>query len=163
MSFTLLSVALLLIVAVCVAFGIINGIKQGLIRSAISFAVTLCSLIVAGTLAVLIFKLEVISDLAYEFIYSLGITNELIGIDELIYAYSRALVAPFLFVLLFALASLLFGTVKNIFFKTKLKKLPDDTEAVSEDDPWYKKHSVLFGAIISGFCGFIKAAVHLIF
>ncbi len=156
MSVALFSISIFLVAAVCMAFGIINGIKKGLIRSAISFAVTLCSMITAGVVAVLISK--ALSDVLYDLVESTGLTDGLSDMDALVYAYSRAIVTPFMFVILFALIILIFGAIMKIILNTKLKKLSDDSKTVPENAPWHIKHSTLLGAIVGGISGFIVAA-----
>ena len=155
MSFTLFSIAIFLIAAVCVAFGIINGIKRGIIRSAISFAVTVVSMIIAGVVAVLLSK--ALSGVINDIVESTGITNGLSDIAVLVFAFSRAVVTPFMFVILFPLVSLILGGIMKIILKTKLKKLPDDSKTVPEDAPWYIKRTTLLGAIAGGLSGFIIA------
>jgi hypothetical protein len=161
MSFTLLSAALLLLLAVGIVPAAIRGYRQGLGRSALSLAVTVLSGLAAIPLAVwLSDDLAVwISEQIYRLVPALQeYSNQFPAVITLLPAILDVLLSAVLFPVLLCFLRLTVGSLAVVLLARLAAPYisdPEDPIYESRLAPWHRRHSRLLGGITGGICGFL--------
>ncbi len=172
MSFTWFSTLLFLIILSCVGFGVIRGMRRGLIRSSISVAVLLISAVLAGLIAM------PVSDLPADLIYDVFIRatrlvdtyqSALPSVGTLVYLAIDALLTPFIFVVLFPIIRLILSIIFKLVCRCALRSYsnssftsPDPASSPSYEGrnaPFHVRHDRTLGGIVGGLCTFLTAII----
>lgn len=173
MSFTLLSIALILVVGAGIFIEVRRGLGRGFVRTAVTLASVLVSAL--GAIGLSVWLSDKPADKLCEFIgKKLPILDNfskfIAHVDDILLAAVDALLTPVLFVAFFVLLRLLSRVVLSVLFRSCWKQEPDDpchagTAArpnalitpnyESPDAPWHRRHDRLLGGITGGICGFM--------
>ncbi len=169
MTFTFLSVFLILCCLLFVGMGVLKGMKKGLALSALNVAAVLLGALAAGTFATSVS--DPIAREVYELVeLSPAYLAQFPSVRQVILVAADALIIPFVFVPLFFLcywlASLLIwlfclrfrasGDEAYAYRQTWKTALPlHNPDYAAADAPSHIRHDRLWGGIIRGFCGFL--------
>jgi len=167
MTFTLLSVTVLSIIALFIYVYAKRGYKNGLVKSLIGLAV----LVVSAVLSVLLSGLIalVVEDFVVWILESVGVYNDILGgVGEyyliLIMASVRMILAILLYIpLFFILKWILNSVIKMVLRKyIHVKSEKNVVNAyLSEDEVFFVKREKEWGAVIGAVAGFLIAIVFL--
>ncbi len=163
MSFSLFSVAVLLLVAVFVSYQIARGIKRGFYESLIHVCLVLLSVV----LSIIASKLlsDILVDSVYNMILSLGVfdsmLNNLPSTSSIIVAYCDAALTPFVFVFVYPIMSLIIRFVAFIVKGRYLERDKTSERVKKESASWIDKNQKLLTVTISALCGIFIASVFI--
>lgn len=160
MTFSLISVAVLLIAALVITIEVVRAINRGFQKTLVSlaslFVTVFVSMIVTRFLSGLLAK------------YMLSFITSVINVSEtadklpstenILLAYADSFVAPLLFLVVFILVRIIVAIVIKIVFNIR-EKNSDLTQYESEDAPEYKKNPTLTNGLLGALCGFIVVVV----
>lgn len=160
MTFSLISVAILLITALVILIEVLRAINRGRSKT----LVTLASLLLAIFISILItaFLSNLFAGVAVKFIKSSidlsSISDKIASTDEILYAYADSVISPALFFVVFLLARILIAiVVKIVYSANKRKNAPVVFE--SEDAREYRKNPRLTNGLLGALCGFLVMVV----
>ena len=161
MTFSLISVAVLIFTAAIVLYEIARGIKRGFYASLINAAFILLavflSLVISAPISDALAKLIYEPIASIEFVSKLG--ENLPSIGKIVLAYCDALVKPFVFVLVF----LLLRIPTRIALSVILKKNPhlngEGDNNAREDSGFLKRHERGLGILVNSLCGVFIASL----
>ena len=173
MSFTLLSVVLLLAVALAVFIEVRRGLRRGFVRTAVNLSAVLVSALGALGLAVWISNLlaKMCAEILDLYLPLESFTELFPHVSDILVAVTDALLTPILFVAFFLLLRLILRITVSILFR-KWRYDPDDPRYMatpkrpnsllspsyeSPDAPWHRRHDRLLSGIAGGVCGFLAA------
>ena len=124
MTFSLISVAILLITALVIVIEAVRAIRRGRKKTLITFASILLSVFVS--MLVTKFLSDLFAKYVVKFIKSAvditNISDKLASIDEILFAYSDAVIAPLTFLVVFILVRLLIALVIKIVYNINQRK-----------------------------------------
>lgn len=160
MTFSLISVAVLLITALVIVIEVVRAINRGRKKT----LVTLSSLFL--TIFLSIFITGFLSNFLAGYVVSLIKSNvdiskfsdKLPSVDDILFAYSDALIAPIIFFLVFILVRIMIAIVMKIVYSVAKRK-QGGILYENEDAPEYKKNPKLINALLGALCGFIVMVV----
>ena len=178
MSFTLLSMILLLAVALAVFIEVRRGLRRGFVRTAVGLSGVLVSAL--GALGLAVWVSDKLSNLCSELLaLYVSVLNSFSKIfphvNDILVAVADALLTPILFVAFFLVLRLVLRIIISILFK-KWRYDPDDPRYMATpkrpnslitptyeapDAPWHRRHDRLLGGITGGVCGFLAALLIL--
>ena len=160
MTFSLISVAVLLITALVILIEVLRAINRGRSKT----LVTLASLFLAIFISILVttFLSNLLAESAVKFIKSSidlsAVSDKIASADEILYAYADSIISPVLFFLVFLLARILIAiVVKIVYSANKRKNAPVVYE--SEEARKYKKNPRLTNGLLGALCGFLVMVV----
>ena len=160
MTFSLISVAVLLIAALIIIIEVVRAVKRGMRKTLI----TLASLFLAVFSSIIIsyFVSDFFAIFAYNFksreIELSGLSEKIPNIKEIFIAYADAIIAPIIFIMVFFIMRGLIAIVMAIVNKAMAKKI-DSYKYESEDAPYYRKKPNLTNALLGGLCGFMVVVI----
>lgn len=160
MTFSLISVAVLCIMALVIVIEVVRAIKRGRNKT----LVTLASIFLATFVSIIItrFLSDALAMFAVNFLTSSvdisSLSDKIASIDEIIFAYSDALISPLVFFLVFLLMRLIIAIIIKITYKIVEKK-EDNYRYESENAPQYKKNPNLINGLLGALCGVIVMTV----
>jgi hypothetical protein len=177
MSFTLLSMILLLAVALAVFIEVRRGLRRGFVRTAVGLSGVLISALGAVGLAVWISNLlaKMCAEILDLYLPLESFSEMFPRVSDILVAVTDALLTPILFVAFFLVLRLVLRIIISILFK-KWRYDPDDPRYMatpkrpnslitptyeSPDAPWHRRHDRLLGGITGGVCGFLAALLLL--
>ena len=157
MSFTLYSVAILLVLATAILIDVMKGIKKGFLKMAVKLGVVLGSILVALPISLVAGDLP--AKLVTDAVMNIGIiqryAKNITGLEELVTAYVDALISPILFVILFFVIRAILSLIVSLVCKKILKDSRHDAGYETKEDAWYRRHDKLYGALTGAVIGFI--------
>ena len=173
MSFTLLSIVLLLAVALAVFIEVRRGLRRGFVRTAVNLSAVLVSALGAVGLSVWISNLlaKMCAEILDLYLPLESFSEMFPHVNDILVAVTDALLTPILFVAFFILLRLILRITVSILF-CKWRYDPDDPRYMATpkrpssllsptyeapDAPWHRRHDRLLSGITGGFCGFLAA------
>lgn len=173
MSFTLLSIVLLLTVALAVFIEVRRGLRRGFVRTAVNLSAVLVSALGAVGLSVWISNLlaKMCAEILDLYLPLESFSEMFPHVNDILVAVTDALLTPILFVAFFILLRLILRITVSILF-CKWRYDPDDPRYMATpkrpssllsptyeapDAPWHRRHDRLLSGITGGFCGFLAA------
>lgn len=177
MSFTLLSMILLLAVALAVFIEVRRGLRRGFVRTAVGLSGVLISALGAVGLAVWISDLlaKMCAEILDLYLPLESFSKMFPRVSDILVAVTDALLTPILFVAFFLVLRLVLRITVSILFR-KWRYDPDDPRYMATpkrpnslitptyeapDAPWHRRHDRLLGGITGGVCGFLAALLLL--
>ena len=177
MSFTLLSMILLLAVALAVFIEVRRGLRRGFVRTAVGLSGVLISALGAVGLAVWISDLlaKMCAEILDLYLPLESFSEMFPRVSDILVAVTDALLTPILFVAFFLVLRLVLRITVSILFR-KWRYDPDDPRYMATpkrpnslitptyeapDAPWHRRHDRLLGGITGGVCGFLAALLLL--
>ncbi len=177
MSFTLLSMILLLAVALAVFIEVRRGLRRGFVRTAVGLSGVLISALGAVGLAVWISNLlaKMCAEILDLYLPLESFSEMFPRVSDILVAVTDALLTPILFVAFFLVLRLVLRITVSILFR-KWRYDPDDPRYMATpkrpnslitptyeapDAPWHRRHDRLLGGITGGVCGFLAALLLL--
>ena len=162
MSFSLFSIAVLLLTAVFVLFEIARGIKKGFYATLVRVGLVLLSVVLSVIVA------KFVSNRLLDGIYNsvLGMSalaqarNLFPSIGDIIFAYVDAALTPFVFVLIYPLMILALKFVMLIV-RTKFVDVEKLVAKKSESSSWVAKNKKPLTVVISALCGVFVASIFI--
>ena len=160
MTFSLISLAVLLIAALVIVIEVVRAINRGrhktLVTLASLFLALFVSIIVTGFLSKLLAKymlsfIKSVIDIS-EF------SNKITTTESILFAYADAFVAPLIFLFVFILVRILIAIVIKIVYTVRNNDI-DDKRYESEDAPSYKKKPNFVNGLLGALCGFLVMVV----
>ena len=168
MSFTSLSAALLLVVAVAVFWGIRRGMRRGLTPTVFTLSAVAVSALAAAPLAVWLSDYSakavvelIFQDLIPEIEKAL---EQFPSISQLLQGGMDALLSPILFVPLFLILRGVTGIIAGSVVRKKCAPRPhevDDPMYESRNAPFHRRHGKLVSGVTGGICGLLAALILL--
>ena len=154
MSFTMFSLAMLLICVLCIGAEVFKGFKGGFLQALISLSAVISSIICSIIFSRSVSRLLSYSVMAFvrnELIGGVSVIGGSISLDSVISFFIQAIVNSMIFVVLFLIFKWLFGIAFKLILnrKTKDEGRPEDSE---------NKKDKLIGALVGCLCGIIIAA-----
>jgi hypothetical protein len=173
MSFTLLSIVLLLAVALAVFIEVRRGLRRGFVRTAVNLSAVLVSALGAVGLSVWISNLlaKMCAEILDLYLPLESFSEIFPHVNDILVAVTDALLTPILFVVFFILLRLILRITVSILFRV-WRYDPDDPRYMATpkrpssllsptyeapDAPWHRRHDRLLSGITGGFCGFLAA------
>lgn len=173
MSFTLLSIVLLLAVALAVFIEVRRGLRRGFVRTAVNLSAVLVSALGAVGLSVWISNLlaKMCAEILDLYLPLESFSEMFPHVNDILVAVTDALLTPILFVVFFILLRLILRITVSILFRV-WRYDPDDPRYMATpkrpssllsptyeapDAPWHRRHDRLLSGITGGFCGFLAA------
>lgn len=173
MSFTLLSMILLLAVALAVFIEVRRGLRRGFVRTAVNLSAVLVSALGAVGLSVWISNLlaKMCAEILDLYLPLESFSKMFPHVNDILVAVTDALLTPILFVVFFILLRLILRITVSILFRV-WRYDPDDPRYMATpkrpssllsptyeapDAPWHRRHDRLLSGITGGFCGFLAA------
>lgn len=160
MTFSLISVAILLITALVIVIEAVRAIRRGRKKTLITFASILLSVFVS--MLVTKFLSDLFAKYVVKFIKSAvditNISDKLASIDEILFAYSDAVIAPLTFLVVFILVRLLIALVIKIVYNINQRK-GNGKLYECEDAPDSKKKPKLVNGLFGALCGFMVMVI----
>ena len=173
MSFTLLSIVLLLAVALAVFIEVRRGLRRGFVRTAVNLSAVLVSALGAVGLSVWISNLlaKMCAEILDLYLPLESFSEMFPHVNDILVAVTDALLTPLLFVVFFILLRLILRITVSILFRV-WRYDPDDPRYMATpkrpssllsptyeapDAPWHRRHDRLLSGITGGFCGFLAA------
>lgn len=158
MTFSLISVTIILITALVITIEVLKAIKRGLRKTLITLAslfLTIFSSIVITNFLSRPFTNLIMSRLNLDFS---SMQKTFASANDIAYSYFNAMLAPIVFLMVFFVMRILIAIVLKIIEKSTYKKI-SDTQYQSEDAPNYKKKPTIINGLLGAFCGFIIMVV----
>ena len=173
MSFTLLSMILLLAVTLAVFIEVRRGLRRGFVRTAVNLSAVLVSALGAVGLSVWISNLlaKMCAEILDLYLPLESFSKMFPHVNDILVAVTDALLTPILFVVFFILLRLILRITVSILFRV-WRYDPDDPRYMATpkrpssllsptyeapDAPWHRRHDRLLSGITGGFCGFLAA------
>lgn len=162
MSFTLVSVIIILLTLSAIISGVLKGHARGLYgalnRICRIFAATLLSLVLSLVLS------DIIVDLIFRLIIDkvnvyISIKESLPSVENIAKAYTDAAITPLIFLVLFSVCYLLVNIVVGIIERARSKRMRRVMVYEGDDAPWYVRNSKPLGAIVGGISGLFLMSV----
>ena len=156
MTFSLISVAILVITALVIVIEAVRAINRGRQKT----LVTLASIFLSVFISILITKF--LSDLFAKFVVKFiksavnltEITEKIASTDDILFAYADAVVAPLTFLAVFLVVRLIVALVIKLVYKIN-KKAGEGKIYEYEDAPNSKKKPKLINGLLGALCGFM--------
>ena len=160
MTFSLISVAILLITALVIVIEVVRAINRGRKKT----LVTLASIFLSVFVSILITKF--LSNLFAKFVLKFvksafdisSIADKLKSIDDILFAYSDSLIAPITFFAVFILVRLLIALIIKLVFNVNQKKSAEKLYEC-EDASESKKKPKLINGLLGALCGFMVMVI----
>lgn len=162
MSFTLISVMLLTLMALTVLIYCVRGYKKGLSKSLITLASVIFSAFFGSLLAILFSN--TVTDLIVGILEESGVFYEfsdlLMGFEEVIFLIIKMLAALILYVPCFYLLRLVLTVcVSLIYRKISVKNSDGSVNYYKEDEEFYVKKNKVIAACVGALSGFLTFIV----
>ncbi len=161
MTFSLVSVAVLIFTAAIVLYEIARGIKRGFYASLINAAFVLLavflSLVISAPISDALAKLIYSPISSVEFITRLG--ENLPSISKIVFAYCDAIVNPFVFVFVFLVLRIVTRVALFIIKKKNPNLDGENDKDVKENSGWLKRHERGFNILVNTLCGVFIASI----
>ena len=163
MTFTLLTLAIFMILGLVIFKGVLRGSGHGLIRTLMDLVAIVLSLMVGSLLSSLLYAKKLgerlIGELGLE--EKLSELSESIGgnFDTLINALATMVVSSVIFVIVYFAVLIISKLVITILYKTVLKPDANDLGYPGEDEPWFKRNDSALGGVVGGLAAFLSVTV----
>lgn len=162
MTFSLLSVAIALIIGAFVLSGALKGSRKGFTSTAISLAVSFATLFLAIIIARLVS--DPLSNYVGRLVDRMGILDSLLSyfpsISDIILIAVDSIITPILFMVLYLALRPAVNALTSLVVKKALARLPYESgENRSDDAPIHVKYSKQLGIVTGMVCGLFGAMV----
>ena len=162
MTFSLISVAILLITAFVIVIEIVRAINRGRKKT----LVTLASILLSVFISILItnFLSNLFAKFIVKFVKSKvdlsNFSNMIESMDDILFAYMDSLIAPLTFFVVFILVRLLVALTIKLVYNVNKKKVAERLYEC-EDAPNSKKKPKLINGLLGALCGFMVMVITL--
>lgn len=164
MTFSLFSIAVILIVALAIVIEVVRAINRGRKKTLVTLASILLTVFVSILITMFLTDLVVqgVMDLAFKTLkFDISQFKDKLGnIETILFSYFDAIISPVLFLLVFVILRLLIALVISIIYKINVKKTNGILHA-SEESPQHMKKPNVINGLIGALCGFIISVVIL--
>ncbi|MGM9643476.1 MAG: hypothetical protein ACI3X1_00135 [Eubacteriales bacterium] len=158
MSFSLLSIGLIIFFIAITAIEIYRYINRGLNKSLLAFGSSIISIIlsivispaISGTIVTAVFSAIAENNPTY-----ISMTKQLPSIGTVLIIACTALLNTLLFVIMFFVFRRLCRMVINLACRTIIKKNSSDPGYAKEKESWYRKYEKVISGVIGGLSSFM--------
>lgn len=161
MTFTIFSMAVILLIATLILVWVFKGIKKGLAKMLIELGIALGA-VVLGILAARYLS-DPVTNLVLNFVQSTGmlasVESKIAHIYLLLFVIVDALISPLLFIALFFILRSLLRLIVGKIANRIMRDLPYDTASGSASDRWHHRNSKPLGAAVGFVCAIITSMV----
>ena len=162
MTFNLISVAVLCVMALVILIEVVRAIKRGRNKTLVTLASLILAVflsIIATTLISNLFAGYIVRFMQLMFDFS-KISEKIPSMGNILFAFSDAIISPLLFFFVFILMRIIIAIIVKIVYKANEKKR-DNRRYESEEVPNYKKNPKLTNALLGALCGFLVMVICL--
>ncbi len=158
MSFSLLSISLLLFFLIITAIEIYRYVNKGIERSLLAFGSSIMSLILSIVIS------PAISGAIVSVVYSLFVKNievfaslseQFPSIDMVIFAVLTSLLNTFIFIIMFFIFRRIIRMIISIIYNSAAKTKKSDPGYAKDKEAWYKKSGKIISGVVGGLSGFM--------
>jgi hypothetical protein len=165
MSFTLISIVIISVIALAITASAFRGHKKGAEKSILHLCTVLVSAVLSAILSPLIFAKMIAGYVLRNYLRSISevkdMLNTLPHFESVATAIIAAAISAFLFVAFYVLCLIVIKIIVTILYYAIGRKGTVGVSFEKENAPWYVKRTRLIGAIVGGFTGFTVAILCL--
>ncbi|MBE6577216.1 MAG: CvpA family protein [Ruminococcaceae bacterium] len=145
MSFSILSIFVIAVFALCLGIEIYRGINRGVLKTLVSFGALIVSIVLSVLIAPLLSGLFV--DVAFDLFGRELLRNfsALASIAEVVIAIITSIV---LFLLVFFIVRAIVALIIKKVYSAKIQKLADELDDEDHEDTWLKRNSRVVSVVV---------------